>query len=338
LQVQKGGIFLVTADLAIRALGNNICAKVLYRLYKYGTTDIDTILKTVDYAPRYRSKFLSRYLLRLQGRNLVEITADSCVPTPIGVFTVDVLGKLKISEVSGKIQCIKALREPKTNKQLQKILEVSRTFVSIILRQLKDADIVKTERLRYKISDATTSTVLEKLPSYYFEIIKTLTKGNPEKIILTAEEIAESTGMAEKSVQARLSELSRMNVVEKAGPKPVPTEDFFVIYYQLTGKGEKILKILDKFERLAQFVHIIENSSVCENSAVSEERLWKYISGQVGFSANTFELRAVINILKRLKHLQGDTIEGYRKKIKIADSRKSDWHTDRYASTLSEQG
>ena len=331
-----GGLILVSAGVAIRALGNNICAKVLYRLYKHGTTDIDTIMKTVDYAPRYRSKFLSRYLLRLQGRDLVEITGDSCVPTPIGVLTVVILGKLKISEVNGKIQCINALREPKTNKQLQKILDVSRTFASILLRQLKEAEIVQTERIRYKIKDATATVALQKLPTYYSEIIKALTKGNPEKFKLTAEEIADITGLAEKSVQARLSELSRRGVVVKAGPNPLP-EDFFVLYYQLTGKGEKTLKILDKFERLAQFVQIIENSTICENIAVSEEELWKYISNQVGFSANTFEVRSVINILKRLMHLQGDTIEGYCKKGKIAHSRKSDWHTDRFASTLSEE-
>jgi len=294
-------------------------------------------MKTVDYAPRYRSKFLSRYLLRLQGRDLIEITEHSCTPTPIGVLTVDILGKLKISEVGGKIRCIKALREPKTNKQLQKILDVSRTFASILLRQLKEADIVKTERIRYKIREAITSTALEKLPSYYFEIIRILTKGNPEKVILTAGEIAENTGLAEKSVQARLSELSRMNIIEKAGPDPLP-EDFFVLYYQLTGKGEKILKIFDNFERLVSFVQIIENSEVCENVVTSEEEVWKYISSRVGFSANTFEIRAVINILKRLKHLQGDSIEGYYKKGKIAYSRKSDWHTDRFALTFSEQG
>jgi DNA-binding MarR family transcriptional regulator len=328
---------LASAGIAIQALGNNICAKVLYRVYKHGTTDIDTIMKTVDYAPRYRSKFLSRYLLRLQGRDLVEIIGDSCMPTPIGVLTVDILGKLKISEVNGKIQCIKALREPKTNKQLQKILDVSRTFASILLRQLKEAEIAQTERIRYEVRDATTTAALQKLPTYYSEIIKALTKGNPEKLKLTAEEIADITGLAEKSVQARLSELSRRGVIVKAGPIPLP-EDFFVLYYQLTGKGEKILEILDKFERLTDFVQIIENSTVCENIAVSEEELWGYISDQVGKSVNTSELRYVINVLKLLTHLQGDTIEGYCKKGKIAHSRKSDWHTDRFASTLSEQG
>jgi DNA-binding HxlR family transcriptional regulator len=328
---------LASAGVAIQALGNNICAKVLYRVYKHGTTDIDTIMKTVDYAPRYRSKFLSRYLSRLQGRDLVEINGASCMPTPIGVLTVDILGKLKISEVNGKIQCIKALREPKTNKQLQKILDVSRTFASILLRQLKEAEIVKTERIRYKIRDATPTAALQKLPTYYSEIIKALTKGNPEKLKLTAEEIADITGLAEKSVQARLSELSRRGVVVKAGPNPLP-EDFFVLYYRLTGKGEKILEILDKFERLTDFVQIIESSTVCENIAVSEEELWEYISDKVGESVNTSELKYVINVLKLLTHLQGDTIEGYCKKGKIAHSRKSDWHTDRFASTLSEQG
>ncbi len=310
---------------------------MLYRLYKHGSTDIDTIMKTVDYAPRYRSKFLSRYLLRLQGRDLVEITGDSCVPTPVGVLAVDFLGKLKISEVNGKIQCIKALQEPKTNKQLQKILDVSRTFASILLRQLKEAGIVQTERIRYKIREITTAAELEKLPTYYSEIIKALNKGNPERFKLTSEEIADITGLAEKSVQARLSELSRRGVIVKAGPNPLP-EAFFVLYYQLTGKGERILKTLDKFERLTRFVQIIENSSVGENIAVSEEELWKYISNQVGFPANTFEVRSVINILKRLMRLKGDTIEGYYKKDKKAHSRKSDWHTDRFASTLSEQG
>jgi DNA-binding HxlR family transcriptional regulator len=337
LWASKGGFVLVTAEVVMRALGNNICAKVLYRLYKHGTTDIETIMKTVDYAPRYRSKFLSRYLLRLQGQDLVEITGDLCLPTPIGVLTVDILGKLKISEVSGKVQSIKALRQPKTNKQLQKILDVSRTFASILLRQLKEAEIVQTERIRYKIKEITTEAELEKLPTYYSEIIKALTKGNPERFKLTSEEIANITGLAEKSVQARLSELSRRGVIVKAGPSPLP-DDFFVLYYKLTGKGERILKSLDKFERLTQFVKIIEHSSICENIAVSEEELWRYISDQVGFSVNTFEVRSVINILKRLMRLQGDTIDGYCKKGKIAHSRKSDWHTDRFASTLSEQG
>jgi predicted transcriptional regulator len=328
---------LASTGVAIQALGNNICAKVLYRVYKHGTTDIDTIMKTVDYAPRYRSKFLSRYLLRLQGRDLVEITGDSCMPTPIGVICVDILGKLKISEVNGKIQCISALREPKTNKQLQKTLDVSRTFASILLRQLKEAEIVQTERIRYKIRDATTTAALQKLPTYYSEIIKALTKGNPEKLKLTAEEIADITGLAEKSVQARLSELSRRGVIIKAGPNPLP-EDFFVLYYQLTGKGEKILGILDKFERLTDFVQIIENSTVFENIAVSEQELWRYIKDKVGEPVDTSEVRYVINVLKLLTHLQGDTIEGYSKKGKIAHSRKSDWHTDRFASTLSVQG
>lgn len=311
---------------------------MLYRLYRHGTTDIDTIMKTVDYAPRYRSKFLSRYLLRLQGRDLVEITGDSCVPTPIGVLVVDYLGKLKISEVNGgKIQCIKALQEPKTNKQLQKILDVSRTFASILLRQLKDAEIVQTERIRYKIKDVTTAEELEGLPTYYSEIIKALTKGNPERFKLTSKEIADITGLAEKSVQARLSELSREGVVVKAGPNPLP-KDFFVLYYQLTGKGKKILEILDKFERLAKFVQIIENSTVFENMAVSEKELWRYIKNRVGEPVDTDEVREVINVLKLLEHLQGDTIEGYRKKGKIAHSRKSDWHSDRFASTLSKQG
>jgi predicted transcriptional regulator len=328
---------LASTGVAIQALGNNICAKVLYRLYKHGATNINTIMKTVDYAPRYRSKFLSRYLLRLQGRDLVEMNGDFCMPTPVGMIAVDILGKLKISEVNGKIQCIKALREPKTSKQLQKILDVSRTFASILLRQLKDAEIVQTERMRYKIRDTATAVALQKLPSYYSEIIKALTKGNPEKLRLTAEEIADITGLAEKSVQARLSELSRRGVVVKAGPNPLP-DAFFVLYYKLTVKGEKILNILDKFERLTDFVQIIENSSVCENIAVSEEELWQYISNKVGKSVSTSEVRYVINVLKLLTHLQGDTIEGYCKKGKIAHSRKSDWHHDRFASTLSEQG
>jgi DNA-binding HxlR family transcriptional regulator len=320
---------MVTAEATIKALSNGICAKILYRLYKHGLTDIDTIMKTVDYAPRYRSKFLSRYLLRLQKRDLIEIKDDvcACAPTPIGVLTVDFLGKLKISEVGGKISCIKALREPKTNKQLQKELELSRTFCSILLRQLKDAGIVNTERVRYKIRDEVAIGTLQELPSYYSQIISALSNGNPEKITMTAEGIAEITGLTEKSVQARLSELSRMNIIEKAGPKPVPTEHFFALYYQLTEKGKKILETIDKFERLVHFVQIIESYTERKKVTVSEEELWRIASNQVGYSVNTFDLRKAINVLKNLRRIQGDKIAGYCKKEQIVHSEEPELFT-----------
>ncbi|MFX1520456.1 MAG: hypothetical protein ACFFCD_11105 [Promethearchaeota archaeon] len=263
---------------------------------------------------------MSRYLLRLQKRDLIEITDNLCAPTPIGVLTVDILGKLKISEVSGKIRCIKTLREPKTNKQLQKELEISRTFASILLRQLKDAGIVNTQKLRYRIKDDTTDNTLQKLPAYYFEIIRALTIGNPEKVSLTAEELAKKTGLAEKSVQARLSELSRMDIIEKTGPKPVPTEHFFVLYYQLSEKGKNILETITKFERLVQFAQIIEAYTERKKVTVSEEELWRIASNQVGYSVNTFDLRKAINVLKRLRRLQGDKIAGYCKKEQIVHS------------------
>ncbi len=288
-----------------RVLETQKNSKIVWTLFEKGELDICSLMEYVDYPHRYKSKFLSRYLSKLQKIGYIGNNNGHYFLTPHGVLFVETLGDLTNLKMSNKVRLIKLLRKPKTMEQLYTTLKISRTQCHQLLKCLKKRGIVESEAKKYRICPNIGINEFKDVPLYYSKILNILIT----KESCSAQEISTATGLALKGVQTRLSELKRMSIVESIGPNPLPQRSFFK-FYKPTDMGKGVLSKITKFEKLINFIDLIFQL-LSKEKRLTERDLWKRISQKLNRSVNTFDIRVAINFLKKRAFLKGDIVNGY---------------------------
>jgi predicted transcriptional regulator len=290
-----------------RVLETQKKSKIVWTLFRKGEQDLCSLMDCIDYPSRYKSKFVSRYISKLQDLGYIDRNNGHYFLTPHGALFLETLGDLAHSnlKMSNKVRLLKLLRKPKTMEQLYSTLEISRMQCHQLLKCLKKRGFVKAEAQRYRIRPPIRLKELKNIPFYYWKLLQILLA----KESCSAQELATATELALKGVQTRLSELKRMNIVESTGPDPLPQGNFFK-FYRLTAKGNEILEKIDEFERQFGFIDLIFQL-LSEEQQLTERELWRTISKKMDHPVNTFDVRHAINFLKKIGFLDGDIVNGY---------------------------
>ncbi len=290
-----------------RVLETQKKSKIVWTLFEKGEQDLCSLMDCIDYPSRYKSKFVSRYISKLQEVGYIDRNNGYYALTPHGALFLETLGDLANSnlKMSNKVRLLKLLRRPKTMEQLYDTLEISRMQCHQLMKCLMKRDFVKTEAQRYRICPPIRLKELKNIPFYYWKLLQILLT----KESCSAQELATATGLALKGVQTRLSELKRMSIVESTGPDPLPQGNFFK-FYRLTAKGNEILKKIDEFERQFGFIDLIFQL-LSNEQRLTERELWRTISRKMNHPVNTFDVRHAINFLKKIGVLDGDIVNGY---------------------------
>ncbi|MFX1519347.1 MAG: hypothetical protein ACFFCD_05455 [Promethearchaeota archaeon] len=280
-------------------------SRIVMTLFEKGELDLCSLMECVDYPSRYKSKFLSRYISKLQDLDYIVRNNGHYSLTPQGFLFIEMLGDLANLKMSNKVRLITLLKQPKTIEQLYTLLGISRMQVYQLLKCLKRRGIVKTETQRYRLRSPIGFKELKAIPFYYWKLVEILKSEEN----CSAQEIANCTGLTLKGVQTRLSELKRMKIVESAGPDPLPQHTFFK-FFRLTSRGYEILGKIDEFERQFGFIDLIFRL-LSEEQQLTEKELWRTISKKMNHPVNTFDVRHAINFLKKIGFLDGDIVNGY---------------------------
>ncbi|MFX1301708.1 MAG: winged helix-turn-helix transcriptional regulator, partial [Promethearchaeota archaeon] len=220
-------------------------SKIVRALFEKEELDIHSLMDFVNYPHRYKSKFMSRYISKLQKIGYIGNNNGFYFLTPYGVLFFKTLGDLTSLKMSNKVRLIKLIRKPKTIEQLYTTLKISRIQCHQLLKCLKKRGIVESETRKYRICPNVRLNELKGVPLYYWKLLNILLT----KESCSAQEISTATGLALKGVQTRLSELKRMSIVESTGPNPLPQRSFFK-FYKLTDMGKGVLKKITEFEKL----------------------------------------------------------------------------------------
>lgn len=288
-----------------RVLETQKKSKIVWTLFEKGEQNLCSLMECIDYPSRYKSKFMSRYIEKLQDLGYIDRNNGHYFLTPHGALFLETLGDLAKLKMSNKVRLLKLLRRPKTIEQLYCTLEISRMQCHQLLKRLKEKDLVKVESQRYKICHQMRLEELKNIPFYYWKLLQILMANES----CSAQELATATGLVLKGVQTRLSELKRMNVVESTGPDPLPQGNFFK-FFRLTAKANRILQKIDEFERQFSFINLIFQL-LSEKHRLTERELWRNISKKMSHPVNTFDIRHAINFLKKIGFLEGDIVHGY---------------------------
>ena len=288
-----------------RVLETQKNSKIIWTLFEKGDLDLCSLMECVDYPPRYKSKFLSRHISKLQDLGYIERNNGQYFLTPHAALFVETLGDLAGLKMSNKVRLIKLLRTPKTMEQLYLTLKISRMQCYQLLKYLRKRGLIKTEAQRYRICPNIKLKVLKNIPYYYWKLVKILLSQES----CSTQEIATATELSIKGIQTRLSELKRMNIVESTGPDPLPQRNFFK-YYRLTNKGKEVLEKIDEFARQLGFIDLIFQLLSVEER-LTEKEIWRTLSKRMAHPVNTFDVRHAINSLKKLGFLEGDIVHGY---------------------------
>jgi predicted transcriptional regulator len=316
-------------NVASRILFSGIRCAVVKALYEGGPLNIDSLIQNVGFNPAYTSKFKQRYIRTLINANFIMQNGGSFILTPRGLSIIDMVDEAA-SELSlfSKVHYLHALKEPKTNEQLMKELDISRRACWEQIENLKTIGLVCTSRTTYKAKSDLKAEEIEDLPAYHKRLLWLMMGEGP----LSPEEISSIMGQQLNSVYSRLSELKRMNLVEHSEQLLTCTNSFH-IYHELTEKGQMVLMKLDQLNRINLYIKLAieylqdrnnHNGTNGGNSgrgfgplpfgekSVDEHEVWSYIAKRLNKpDIDTFEVRKAFNLLRRSGVLSGHKYYGY---------------------------
>lgn len=316
-------------DIASRVFFSGIRCAVVRALYDGGSLSGDLLIQHVGFNPAYTSKFRQRYIRTLVNANFIMQNGDAFLLTPAGLSVVEMVDGAGCDlSLFSKIQYLCALKEPKTNEQLMKELNISRRACWEQVEHLKSLGLVRTQRITYKAKSNLRTEEMENLPAYHKRLLCLMvTKGS-----LTPEEISSIMRQRLNSVYSRLSELKRMNLVEHSDNLPASASSFH-IYHELTEKGRSTLKRLDQLNRINLYVRLATeylrdhngmnggndkngarslNDLSFDERSIDERDVWDFIARKTGSRrVDTFEVRKAFNLLRRSGALSGHKYYGY---------------------------
>ncbi|WXG43267.1 MAG: HTH domain-containing protein [Promethearchaeati archaeon SRVP18_Atabeyarchaeia-1] len=316
-------------DMASRIFFSGIRCSVVKALYEGGPLNVDSLIQGVGFNPAYTSKFKQRYIRTLLHANFIMKSGDVFLLTPTGLSIVDMVDEAGCElALFGKVQYLYALKEPRTNEQLMKELDISRRACWEQIENLKSLGLVRTLRTTYRVRSDLRTEEIENLPAYHKRLLWLMMNNGP----LSPEEISSAMSQRLNSVYSRLSELKRMNLVEHSEYLPASTNSFH-IYHELTEKGRSVLRKLDQLNRLNLYIKLTTeyfkarhngkgfngnraNGSFVaisfDEKSVNEREVWDFIAGRLSKSdIDTFEVRKAFNLLRRSGVLSGHKYDGY---------------------------
>lgn len=295
------GVELVNVERAVEVLASKNRQALMSLLFEYKRLNFDSLMMRLGFRRDFSSKFQRRYLEPLTKWGFIVTDNGDFVLTPLGFLVMDFFGDVDCLKLYGKLRYLLALETPKTNKQLIRILGVSRRTGWSQLEKLRKMGLVKTVKIHYKLRNVDVD--FEKLPGYLKKIVKIMGEN-----AFSPADIASIEGQKESSVYSRMSELMRLGIVEYAGPEP-PPENIFHVYHKLTQKGVEIVQRIKSFENVLLCMLCI-TELLSRNGRADELMIWETCSKKIE-NVNSFETRRAINILRMANVIQGNKLEGY---------------------------
>lgn len=315
-------------NTASRIFFSGIKCAVVKALYDGGPLSVDSLIQGVGFNPAYTSKFKQRYIRTLMTANFITQNSEVFHLTPTGLSVADMVDEAGCElGLFNKVHYLCALKEPRTNEQLMKELDISRRACWEQIEHLKSLGLVQTSRTTYKVRENLRTEEIENLPAYHKKLLFLMMSNGP----LSPDEISSIMGQRLNSVYSRLSELKRMNLVEHSEYLPASTNSFH-IYHELTDKGRTILKRLDQLNRINLYIrltveymrdrHHVNGANGSsgrtfielpfDEKSVDELEVWEFIARKLGKKdIDTFEVRKAFNLLRRSGVLSGHKYFGY---------------------------